>query len=469
MYREKIDAYIDSKKEEMLADLSDLVRIDSTRGEAAEGKPFGEGPARVLAAAEELLEKCHMQVTNYDNYVVAGDYAGEGEKALDILAHLDVVPVTKSWTVTQPFAPKITDNRIYGRGTADDKGPAIAALYAVRAIHELGIPLKKGVRVILGSDEECGSHDLKYYYAREQEAEYTFTPDADYPLINLEKGRLASVFSRSFKGEETEGASLVRFDAGTAVNIVPAKAEAVIAGLGKGEIEAKAQRVTAETGVIFTAEETAEGILVTSAGVAAHGSTPELGKNAIVGLLVLIAELPLARSESTEAVAAILRLFPFGDTTGTALGAAMADEVSGALSMNLGILHISTEGVIGEYDSRCPICGTDENVTEVIRAALEKEGFSMEEEKMTPAHYVPEDSHFVQTLLGCYEDYFGQKGKPLSTGGGTYVHELERGVAFGCMIPEVDNHMHGDDEFMEIDMLIRSAKIFAQAIVRLCG
>lgn len=469
MYREKIDAYIDSKKEEMLIDLSDLVRIDSTRGEAQEGKPFGEGPAKVLKAAEELLGKCHMQVKNYDNYVVAGDYAGEGGKALDILAHLDVVPVTKSWTVTQPFEPKIVEDRIYGRGTADDKGPAIAALYAVRAIHELGIPLKRGVRVILGSDEECGSHDLEYYYAREQEAEYTFTPDADYPLINLEKGRLASVFSKSFKGEEAEGAALVRFDAGTAVNIVPAKAEAVIAGLSKEEILAKAEAVTEETGVTFTAEESAEGVLVTSAGVAAHGSTPELGKNAIVALLALITRLPLAESESTEAVKAILRLFPFGDTTGSALGVAMKDEVSGALSMNLGILHISAEGVIGEYDSRCPICGTDENVTEVMRSALAKEGFSMEEEKMTPAHYVPEDSHFVQTLLGCYEDYFGKKGKALSTGGGTYVHELERGVAFGCMIPEVDNHMHGDDEFMEIDMLVRSAKIFAQAIVRLCG
>ena len=88
---------------------------------------------------------------------------------------------------------------------------------------------------------------------------------------------------------------------------------------------------------------------------------------------------------------------------------------------------------------------------------------------MKPAHYVPEDSFFVKTLLDTYEEYFGKKGKPLFTGGGTYVHELERGVAFGCMTEEVDNHMHGDDEFMEIDMLLRSAKIFADAIVRLCS
>ena len=88
---------------------------------------------------------------------------------------------------------------------------------------------------------------------------------------------------------------------------------------------------------------------------------------------------------------------------------------------------------------------------------------------MKPAHYVPADSSFVQTLLGSYERYFGKKGTPLYTGGGTYVHELERGVAFGCMIEGVDNHMHGDDEFMEISTLLISAKVFADVIVKLCG
>ena len=159
MYREQIEAYIDGKKDEMLTDLQTLVRIDSQRGTPEEGMPFGEGPARVLKEASALMEKAGLTVTNYDNYVVTGDF-GPGEKALDILAHLDVVPVTKDWTVTQPFEPLIRDGRIYGRGTADDKGPAVAALYAIRAVRELGLPIKHSVRLILGSDEECGSSDL---------------------------------------------------------------------------------------------------------------------------------------------------------------------------------------------------------------------------------------------------------------------------------------------------------------------
>lgn len=121
MYREKIDAYIDSKKDEMIEDLKTLVRINSQRGRSEEGKPFGDGPAKVIAAAEGLMKQYGLQTTNYDNYVVTGDF-GTQEKALDILAHLDVVPVTEDWTVTEPFQPKVVDGRIYGRGTADDNG-----------------------------------------------------------------------------------------------------------------------------------------------------------------------------------------------------------------------------------------------------------------------------------------------------------------------------------------------------------
>ena len=131
---------------------------------------------------------------------MAGDLeAGQG-KALDILSHLDVVPVSEDWKKTQPFEPLIEGDRIYGRGTSDDKGPAIAALYAMRCVRELGLNLKNGVRLICGSDEECGSADLEYYYSQEQEALYTFSPDADYPLINIEKGRLQKSFFAKGQG-----------------------------------------------------------------------------------------------------------------------------------------------------------------------------------------------------------------------------------------------------------------------------
>ncbi len=468
MYREKIDAYIDSKKNEMLSDLETLVRIDSRRGEPQQGKPFGEGPAQVLKTAGELLEKYGFQTTNYDNYVVTGDFDSQ-EKELDILAHLDVVPVTEDWTVTSPFEPKIVDGKIYGRGTADDKGPAIAALYAMRAIRELGIPMKKSVRLILGSDEECGSSDLAYYYSREQEAPYSFTPDADFPLINIEKGRFAGEFSADFEKEEAN-AYVVSFRSGDKVNVVPARAEAVFAGLDAELIRSRCRELSEQTGVAFTVSGQQDGtVRVDAKGTAAHASTPEEGKNALTASLRLAASLPLDNTKGQKALAGLEALFPFEDTRGEKLGIARENEESGALSLCFSILNYTPEHLEGVFDSRLPVGCSRENTSLPIRDALAPYGITLAKDEVRPPHCVPGDSWFVRTLLGSYERYTGIQGKPLSTGGGTYVHDLERGVAFGCMVPEVDNHMHGYDEFMVIDMLLMSAKIFADAIIKICN
>lgn len=468
MYREKIDAYIDSKKDEMIEDLKTLVRINSQRGRSEEGKPFGDGPAKVIAAAEGLMKQYGLQTTNYDNYVVTGDF-GTQEKALDILAHLDVVPVTEDWTVTEPFQPKVVDGRIYGRGTADDKGPAIAALYALRAIRELGLPMKKSVRLILGSDEECGSGDLEYYYAKEQEAPYTFTPDADFPLINIEKGSFKGEFSANFPAEDAK-AYVVSFTSGDKVNVVPARAELVVAGVEAAVVEEAAARVTAQTKVAFITESQADGTVKVSAkGVAAHASTPAEGKNALTATLRLITALPLDATKGLTALLGLEALFPYEDTCGKQAGIDRENEESGALTLCFSIMDYTTEHLHAIFDARLPIGCTKENTSYPVKEALAQYGITLDNDELREPHCVPGDSWFVQTLLGSYERYFGKKGKALSTGGGTYVHELERGVAFGCMVPEVDNHMHGDDEFMEIEMLLRSAKIFADAILKICN
>lgn len=459
------DQYIDQHKEEMLEDLKKLVRIQSMRGQELPGKPFGEGPAQALAAARELMEAYGFRTKNYDNYVVTGDL-NEKEKELDILAHLDVVPVTPDWTVTQPFEPKVIGKRIYGRGTADDKGPAIAALYAMRAIKECGISLKKNVRLILGADEECGSGDLAHYYALEEEAPATFTPDADFPVINLEKGRLEKEFGVSFETMPQEPC-ICSVSGGDQPNVVPGNAQAVVSGVTCEEIQSIIGQDT--SGVQFTAEPVREGVRIRARGLAAHASTPELGKNTVCALLELLLRLPLADGPQTEALKAVARMFPYKDTAGAALHVAMEDEISGALTMNLGILRYDEENLKGMFDSRIPICGNDGNVTKVIREEMEKHGFWMEQGAMTAPHHVPADSPLVKTLLESYERYTGRKGETRSLGGGTYVHNLKRGVAFGCMMDDVDNHMHGDDEFMMIDVLLISAKIFADAICRLCG
>ena len=466
MYKKQIEEYIESQRSNMLSDLETLVRIGSIRGEALPGKPYGENCAAVLAAAQKLLEENGLKVTNYDNYVLAGDY-GEGEKELDILAHLDVVPVTDKWTITQPFEPLVVGDRIYGRGTCDDKGPAIAALYAIKCVKALGIPLKKSVRILLGSDEECGSSDLEYYYAREEEAPWTFTPDANFPVINLEKARLR----KDFQTDIDDGDAPVRvlsLHGGDTANIVPSAATAQVLGLSMEETSMVAQSVAKATGTDITLSQDGEVLLISVAGQAAHASTPSQGRNATTALLTLLDALPLSDCPSTRILKALIQKVPYGDTCGEAIGVAMADEPSGALTLNFGVLKLS-EGVLsGNFDIRAPLCATQENLVDVIDNALTGVGFTSLEGDLVPAHYVPADSPFVKTLLDVYELYSGQKGEALYTGGGTYVHHLKRGVAFGCEVEGVDNHMHGDDEFMEIPVLLMSAKMFAEVIIRLC-
>ncbi len=477
-YRKQIDAWIDAHQEEMLEDLFALVRIPSMRGKAEEGMPYGEEPARVLEAMRKLMEKYGLDTRNYENYCVTGDFHAEKEKTLDILAHLDVVPVTDTWTKTKPFEPVVEGDMIYGRGTSDDKGPAVAALYALRAIRELGIPLTYGVRLICGSDEECGSSDLKYYYSKEEEAKYTFTPDADFPLINIEKGRLANVFTAEGEQESCADAAfrVLNLHAGDKVNVIPGKAQMELTG-AEAEILTKAAEETGkETGTSITVKQEGDRSIIEVSGKTGHAAHPEGGVNALTALLALLKKLPLAERAGEDMLLAIAGLWPHGDWNGKALGVDYADEESGELTMSLNVLNYEVKNdaetayvLAGCFDCRAPICANDENLTKKVLSELARIGITMKDDPMTPVHHVPADSELVTKLLESYELYFGVKGEPIAIGGGTYVHELKRGVAFGCAEPDVDNRMHGDDEFMKLSILMKSAKIFADAVIRLCG
>lgn len=467
MYKEKIDAFIDAHTQEMLDDICELCRINSEKMPYEEGMPYGPGAAECLDAALDMAEGYEFEVTDYDGYVGCVDM-NELPKQLDILAHLDVVPAGEGWKVTEPFEPVVVDGRLYGRGTADDKGPAVAALYAMRAVKELGIPLKKNVRLIMGTDEECGSSDIEHYYRIEQEAPMTFSPDASYPVINTEKGRLPGHFAAEWEASAALP-RLVSIQAGTKINVVPGKASATVEGLDADTLEACAREAEAKTGIQFQFAYTEKHCVITAAGTGAHASTPEDGNNAITGLLTLLTALPLAPCAQVEMLKKLLALIPHGDVNGTALGVAMEDELSGRLTLALSLLTVDESGMDGQFDTRCPVCATEETVLHVIKGAMAGAGINLLNETMTPPHHVDGNSVFVQTLLKAYEDYTGQKGECRSTGGGTYVHHLKNGVAFGASMPDTDNHMHGADEYAVVEDLVLSAKMFAQVIVELCG
>jgi succinyl-diaminopimelate desuccinylase len=467
MYRKEIEEYIESHKQEMIEDICTLCRINSEKMTYREGMPYGPGAFDALDEALAIAESYGFSITNYDNYVGTADL-NDKERQLDILAHLDVVPAGEGWKETEPFEPVVKGDKLFGRGTADDKGPAVAALYAMRAVKDLNIPLKKNVRLILGTDEECGSSDIDHYYSIEEEAPMTFSPDGSFPVVNTEKGGLNGHFTAEWTASDLLP-KLVCLEAGTKVNVVPGKASAVVAGIDAEALEHAAAECEKKTGIRFELKLDEDTAIITAIGESAHASLPEEGNNALTGLLLYLTELPLAKCEQLTMIRRLLELIPHGDTSGEALGIAMEDELSGSLTLAFSLLKVTESGLEGTFDSRCPVCATEENVLEVVRRNMAKKGITLHNDSMKPPHHVDGDSEFVKTLLHAYESYTGRKGECVSMGGGTYVHSLKNGVAFGASMPGTDNRMHGADEYAVIEELTVSAKIFAQVIVDLCS
>ena len=415
--------------------------------------------------AIDMAAKYGFATRNYDNYVGTADFDEALPRTLDILGHTDVVPAGEGWTVTEPFNIIEKDGRLYGRGTSDDKGPMLCALYAMRALKECNVPMKKGVRLIMGSDEETGSSDIEHYYAVEPEAEMTFSPDAEFPLINIEKGQFRGILSKKYE-ESTALPRLISLDAGVAFNAVPQKAVIRFEGLDMEAAKAAMEEIAGACQVEVSATGDQE---ITIIGESAHASTPELGKNAGLAAMMLVSKLPLASCECLDYVKKIPQLFPYGVTDGSGIGIKMCDEESHDLTCTLDLYHVDTTGMEFTFDSRVPVMGTKENCQDVAEKNIQAAGFTFDTPGMVPPHRVAGDSDFVQTLLGSYEKVTGLKGECLAIGGGTYVHELKNGVAFGAILPDIDTHMHGADEFMDIDNIMIATKVFADAIWELCG
>ncbi len=464
---EKVNAWIDAHQEALLKDIAELCAVPSVKGEAEEGKPFGKGPYDSLHCAMDICSRYGFAVKNYDNYVAAADFDVALPRALDILAHTDVVPAGEGWTVTEPFKVIEKDGRLYGRGTSDDKGPLLCSLYAMRAIKECGIPLKKGVRLIMGADEECGSEDIEKYYAEEPEAEMTFSPDGEFPLINIEKGQFRGTLSKHFE-EDAALPRVISLEAGVALNAVPQKAVLRFEGLALDSAEVKAAIREIEAACEVKCEQNGENELIVW-GVSAHASTPETGKNAGLAAVLLLLKLPLHASALMTQLEKLPQLFAYGVTDGSGLNIKMADAESHDLTCTLDMYHIDPAYMEFSFDARTPVMATKENCQDCAQAAAEAAGFDFSTPGMIEPHRVPGDSDFVKTLLKAYEDVTGLRGECLAIGGGTYVHHLKNGVAFGAVLPGIDTRMHGADEFFDIDNIMLAAKVYAEAILALCG
>ena len=453
---EKLDAALAALEKDMIETLQRWIRVPSVRADrSADNAPFGAQVRRALDTAMADIRRLGMEPRDIDGYCCDAEI-GAGEETVAVLAHLDVVPEGDGWE-HDPYGGEIIDGRLIGRGTSDDKGPGVAALFAMKAILDAGIPLKRKCRLILGCDEECGMQDLEYYEEKIGLPAMGFSPDANFPLINTEKGIMQMKLDAPLADER-----LMSIACGTRANVVPGTAVAVLAGDWR-EQAADAFDVEDEDCAIET-ELVGGNTKVVVTGVPAHASTPEKGKNAAKMLLSVLRKLGIG-----GAPVALLDEACAEGSAGEAMGIAGCDAVSGPLTLNLGLLSAGEGALSVTFDCRYPVFFDDRTISSTVAKRLAPAGFVLEPGHASHPHHVPESSELVQKLMAVYNGITGTQSKPFAIGGGTYARHLKEGVAFGIQFPGEPELAHQANESIDMANYLKAARIYAYAIVALCG
>lgn len=429
-------------QKEALDALKKLISIPSVLSDKEKNSPFGQ-PIRealdyILDLSKELGFRTYSDPEGYYGYAEIG----QGDELVGILCHLDVVPVgdIKKWK-TNPFKLTLVQEQLYGRGVQDDKGPTIAALYAVVSLMRSSVSFNKRIRLIFGTDEETLWRCMERYNQNEERATIGFAPDSSFPLVYAEKGLLQVKLCGP-------GVSQLLINVGDAFNVVPAKAS--YKGIFKDEL------ATILDDLGYQYDITSETLTVL--GVSKHSKDAAKGINAISRLVE-----GLSYFYKGEVLTFLKNEIGY-DTTVQKLFGDLNDGVSGELSVNLAKLIIDQEHSEISLDIRIPVLADkDDLVKKLINVAKEYQ-LEYEEFDYLPSLYVPKDSCLVQTLLAAYRRYTGDLTEPSTTGGATFARTMDNCVAFGACFPWTKQTEHQENECMPLQDFYKVMEIYAEAI-----
>ena len=451
-------------KEDLLKDLFELLSVRSILGtDITEETPFGSGPREALDLILSFGERDGYKTKLVENK--AGHIeVGQGDELFGILGHVDVVPVVEADWTSHPFKPEIRDGKIFARGSLDDKGPTMAAYYAVKLLDKLGVKWNKRVRVIIGSDEETGFRCVEAYFKHEEQPASGFTPDAMFPLVYAEKARATFDHKLKFVFEdENYNYKLVKFNGGQVLNMVIASAKAELVG-EVSDIKEKFENFLAQEKLDgeVTVEDT---IKLTLKGKAAHGSTPQYGINGATKLAEFLSTLGLDNNGKNFVNYIVEKLAndPFGEK----LGIDYSDNEMGEATYNYGILDYDLEKKVGIVSTDCRHPMKFDLVARLN--GVKVDNIDIEVTSTKEAHYVPKDDELVTTLMDVYRKHTGDtKNDAFVLGGGTYARCLKKGVAFGLLFPGKEDTMHQANEYLEVEDLLLATAIYAEGIYKLC-
>ncbi|CAJ1190365.1 hypothetical protein LCR01_05780 [Companilactobacillus crustorum] len=437
----------DKIQDEAINDLKQLVGVASFNEPAQDKAPFGKGPKAALDKMMELAD--NLGFKTYEDPEGYYGYAdiGEGDQTFGIVGHLDEVPAGNldAWDV-EPYQLTEKDGKLYGRGTQDDKGPTVSAIYAIKAILDKGYKFNKKIRVIFGTDEEILWRCLAEYNKKEDPIDLGIAPDAEFPLIYAEKGLQQSYLTGP-------GSTELNLDLENAFNAVPGKA--IYNGPKQSEVMAALKKHN------FDAEQKDNEIEVH--GKSVHAMNAPEGINAVVRLGIALADV-------FPDIKVLQFLKSFGvDANATNLLGDVSDDVSGKLTFNISSLKITPEESRMQIDMRIPVKIDHDELIEQVSEAVAKFDMKYENFDYVAPLYVPTDSNLVKTLMKTYQDLTGDMdSKPAISGGATFARTMHNCVAFGGMLLTTPDFMHQANENWSKADMRKAMEIFAEAIYRLC-
>ena len=452
------DNFIENNKDEILNNLSELIKIPSVSQNINDQKnPFGEECTNALNYILSLGKSMGFRTKNIDNYCGYIEF-GEGNDLVGIIGHLDVVPALAEdgWT-TPPFSPEIRNGKLFGRGSIDDKGPVIASLYAMKAVKD-SCQVSKRVRLIIGLNEEKDWKCINYYKEREEWPSIGFSPDANFPGIFAEKGILSIELKHNFSIKNFEILDVSTNN--NAINVVPKYASITLKSLQNSTNVNFKNKINNNNISISTLED--DVFKIESFGVAAHAAHPELGVNAIK----LLVEFLLEYFEFNDDFLKTIYDYGLFDITSPKF---MSDETlkdeSGILTSNVAVIEFKDTELFLKINLRVPVTiPLDEIQNKYINLYNDVEISRLSYQDPL---YVEKNSYLVKTLVDIFNKKSGLNAIPIAIGGGTYARAFENFISYGVTMPGQKDMCHQVDEFIEINDLILASKIYSEAIYEL--
>lgn len=462
------------KKDELINNLQELIRIPSVHAESdIPSEPFGKNTVKALEYILNLGKSLGFKTKNIDGYCGYIEF-GNGPELIGIVGHLDVVPEGENWTYP-PFDAHISDNKIYGRGAIDDKGPVMASLYAMKAVMdyciENNIYINKRVRLILGLNEESDWKCINYYKAHEEIPSIGFSPDADFPCIYAEKGLISPFLIMDYSNYKNKDIVLSDIDYNNnPLNVVPKYCSCIISvknNISINDVISFAKNAINELSFKIDIEILNNTqIKLISHGIQSHAAHPDLGVNATSHLIIVLDKL----FKNYNIVIPLFDLFTqyIGlDYNGNKLEINVPDE-SGSLTLNVGKFYFKNNELKIGFNLRVPINTTFEFIADKFTEVSKKYSDVYYElaGKMNPLH-ISKDSYLVKTLCKIFNDVTNSNSEPIAIGGATYARAFDNFVSFGANLPGQKDMCHQTDEFISIDNLITAYEIYCRAIKEL--